>query len=69
MKCLFCTSEALPFVATGGLGDVSGSLPKVLCKKGIDCRVILPLYGCIDKNSYNIRYIKSFTVTKSSSSR
>ncbi len=62
MKCLFCTSEALPFVATGGLGDVSGALPKILCKKGIDCRVILPLYECIDRNFYNIKFIKSFTV-------
>ena len=30
MKVLFCTSEALPFIATGGLGDVSGSLPQAL---------------------------------------
>ena len=47
MRVLFATSEAAPFVKTGGLGDVAGSLPAVLCKKGVDARVILPLYNCI----------------------
>lgn len=47
MKVLFATSEAAPFVKTGGLGDVAGSLPKVLCDKNVDTRVILPLYRCI----------------------
>jgi len=49
MKILFVTSEAAPFVKTGGLGDVAGSLPAVLKKKGVDVRVILPLYRCIDQ--------------------
>ena len=49
MKVLFAASEAAPFVKTGGLGDVAGSLPAVLRKKGVDARVILPLYRCIDK--------------------
>lgn len=47
MNVLFATSEAAPFVKTGGLGDVAGSLPKTLCEKGVDARVILPLYKCI----------------------
>lgn len=47
MKVLFATSEAAPFVKTGGLGDVTGSLPAVLREKGVDARVILPLYRCI----------------------
>lgn len=47
MKVLFATSEAAPFVKTGGLGDVAGSLPAVLREKGVDARVILPLYRCI----------------------
>ena len=47
MNVLFVTSEAAPFVKTGGLGDVAGSLPAELVKKNIDCRVILPLYKCI----------------------
>ena len=44
MKVLFAASEAVPFIKTGGLGDVAGALPKALCEKGVDARVILPLY-------------------------
>ncbi len=47
MNVLFATSECAPFVKTGGLGDVAGSLPAVLRQKGVDARVILPLYKCI----------------------
>ena len=43
MKVLFATGEAFPFVKTGGLGDVSYSLPKALVQKEkVDVRVILP---------------------------
>lgn len=44
MKSLFITSEAVPFAASGGLGDVAGALPAALRGQGIDCRVVLPLY-------------------------
>ncbi len=50
MKVLFASSEAAPFVKTGGLGDVAGSLPAVLREKGVDARVILPLYKCIPES-------------------
>ncbi|MBD5086767.1 MAG: glycogen synthase GlgA [Clostridiales bacterium] len=43
-KILFATSEAVPFIKTGGLADVAGALPKALVDSGVDCRVILPLY-------------------------
>ncbi|MGD2138327.1 MAG: glycogen/starch synthase, partial [Gammaproteobacteria bacterium] len=44
MDILFCTSEAYPLVKTGGLADISGSLPKALCELGDDVRLILPAY-------------------------
>lgn len=47
MKILFATSEATPFVKTGGLGDVAGTLPITLKEKGVDVRVIMPKYRCI----------------------
>ena len=49
-KILFVASEAVPFVSTGGLGDVIGSLPAALKRKdeSLDIRVILPLYRGVD---------------------
>ncbi|MCL1917264.1 MAG: glycogen synthase GlgA [Peptococcaceae bacterium] len=47
MKVLFTVSEAAPFVTTGGLGEIGGSLPKALCQKGMDVRVALPKYSAI----------------------
>ncbi|MDO5732166.1 MAG: glycogen synthase GlgA [Eubacteriales bacterium] len=47
MKILFVASEVAPFAQTGGLADVMGALPKFLVQKGIDARVILPLYRCV----------------------
>lgn len=44
---LFVTAEAVPFVKTGGLADVTGSLPAELAKNGLDVRIILPKYGDI----------------------
>ena len=50
MKVLFATSEAAPFLKTGGLGDVLGALPKAMAQKDIDARVIMPLYSDIPHN-------------------
>ena len=47
-KILFVASEARPFIATGGLADVIGSLPQALAKDPqYDIRVVLPLYADI----------------------
>jgi starch synthase len=45
MKVLFVSSEVAPFAKTGGLGDVVGALPKALRRRGIDARVVMPLYA------------------------
>ena len=47
-KILFVASEARPFIATGGLADVIGSLPQALAQDPTyDIRVVLPLYADI----------------------
>lgn len=44
LKVLFVASEVAPFRKTGGLADVAGALPKALRRRGIDVRVVMPLY-------------------------
>ena len=44
---LFASSECVPFIKTGGLADVVGSLPKDFDKEKYDCRVVLPKYMCM----------------------
>ncbi|MGN0160405.1 MAG: glycogen synthase GlgA [Lachnospiraceae bacterium] len=46
-KVLFIASEAVPFIKTGGLADVVGSLPKFFDKSEYDVRVMIPKYMCI----------------------
>ena len=47
MKILFAASECVPFIKTGGLADVVGALSPVLAQKGVDVRVMVPLYASI----------------------
>lgn len=63
MKVLYVSSEALPFMASGGLGDVAGSLPVALRKRLIGCRVVMPLYDGI-KQEYKdqMKFITSISV-------
>ena len=44
---LFVASESVPFIKTGGLADVVGSLPKSLNKEQYDVRIFIPKYGCM----------------------
>ena len=46
-KILFVASECVPFVKTGGLADVVGSLPKAFSKDDYDIRVMIPDYHAI----------------------
>lgn len=47
-KILFVGAEVMPFAATGGLGDVMGSLPAALAQdENNDVRVVMPLYSAI----------------------
>ena len=49
-KILFVASESTPFIATGGLAEVIGSLSKSLAATGkFDVRVVVPLYSDIKK--------------------
>jgi len=47
MRVLFATSELAPLIKTGGLADVSASLPRALRNLGVDCRVLVPGYPSI----------------------
>ncbi|HKM21501.1 MAG TPA: glycogen synthase GlgA [Lachnospiraceae bacterium] len=48
-KVLFVASECVPFIKTGGLADVVGSLPKCFDRKYFDVRVMMPKYLSISK--------------------
>ena len=49
-KILFAASEGVPFIKTGGLADVVGSLPKCIDKQYFDVRIILPKYLCMKQD-------------------
>ena len=61
MKILYASSEANPFAKSGGLADVAGALPKALVKDGVDCRVVMPLYGDL-KMKDKLTYVTNFSV-------
>lgn len=46
-KVLFAVSECVPFIKTGGLADVAGSLPFYFDSDAYDVRVVMPKYTCI----------------------
>ena len=60
-RILFATSEAVPFIKTGGLADVAGALPKCFDKRYFDVRVILPKYACMKQEwKDKMEYITHF---------
>ena len=63
IKILFAASEAVPFVKTGGLGDVAGSLPQALKAAGAECSVIMPKYAAIpEKYQEQMQHVADFYV-------
>ena len=66
MKILFAASEAVPFMKTGGLADVTGSLPGYFDKKHFDVRIIMPKYLCMDEKwKALLRFVCLFLVNLS----
>ncbi len=60
-KILFAASECVPFIKTGGLADVCGTLPKMFDKSEWDVRVVIPNYSCIPEEYRNqFEYVTHF---------
>ena len=63
MKILFTASECFPFIKTGGLADVVGSLPKELARQGAEVAVMIPKYTQIgDYYIYKMQHICHFNL-------
>lgn len=62
-KVLFASFEATPFIKTGGLGDVAGSLPAHVKNEEYDARVVLPLLNTIPEKYRNeMEYLANYDV-------
>lgn len=69
LKVLYCASECVPFIKTGGLADVAGSLPRSLVASGEDVRVILPKYRLIPYSYIcSMEHVVDFTILMGSQS-
>jgi starch synthase len=53
MKILFASSEVVPYFKSGGLADVSRTLPDALVRAGHDVRIILPFYQTVNVQAVN----------------
>lgn len=63
MKILYAASEVAPFIKTGGLADVAGSLPLEIKKAGHDIRVVMPFYSKVkDRYKDQVEKLMDFTV-------
>lgn len=63
MKILFAASEVAPFFRTGGLSEVTGSLPAALTALGAEVRVVMPLYREVgEEHRSRMKLVSNFTV-------
>jgi starch synthase len=61
-RILFVSSECTPLAQTGGLGDMVAGLSKALKSRGSDVRIVMPLYGSIDRWKHGITFVRSCCV-------
>ena len=61
MKVLFVTSEVFPLIKTGGLADVSGSLPFALTHLGVDICILVPGYPSVFHQLSELKEIATIT--------
>ncbi len=54
LRILIVAAEMTPFVKTGGLADVIGALPRALIDAGHDVRIVIPRYGWIDRQQFDL---------------
>ncbi len=60
-KVAYIASECVPFIKTGGLADVVGTLPQKFNRDEYDVRIIIPKYMCLpEKFKNNMKYITHF---------
>lgn len=57
LRVLFVTSEVFPLIKTGGLADVSGSLPSALQNLGVDVRILVPGYPSVLKQLDDLHHL------------
>ena len=70
LKVLFAASESVPFIKTGGLADVVGSLPKKIDREKFDVRVVMPKYLCMkDEWKNTLDYVTHFYMNYNSEDR
>jgi len=63
MRVVHVASEAVPYVKTGGLGDVMGSLPGALRSLGVDSLLVVPFYDKIIPSSFAFEKVRSGSLT------
>lgn len=64
MQIVFASAECAPFVKTGGLGDVAGSLPAALVRAGAEVIVMVPKYATIkDEYKAQMEHFSNFYVS------